>query len=80
MNKTNNTGSSTADRCLILSTDASVPLRYKMDKEIASAINRVLFHQQAPAQIRIINDRRNAGHLITEMMHYNATAEMALRF
>jgi len=36
-----------ADRRLILTGDESVPLPNKMDQEIASVINRVLFHQQA---------------------------------
>jgi len=49
-----------------------------MDQEIASPINRVLFHQQAPAHIRILNAKRNAKGAITEITHPNATAEMAL--
>jgi len=55
-----------------------VPLPNKMDQEIASAINRALFHQQAPAHIRIMNARRNAKGAITAITHQNATAEMAM--
>jgi hypothetical protein len=51
-----------------------------MDQEIASAINRVLFHQQAPAHIRIMNARRNAKGAITAITHQNATAEMAMQY
>jgi len=57
-----------------------VPLPNKMDQEIASAINRALFHQQAPAHIRIMNARRNAKGAITAITHQNATAEMAMQF
>jgi len=49
------TGSRMADRRLILSRDESVPLPNKIGNEIASAINRALFHQKAPAHIRIMN-------------------------
>jgi len=52
----------------------------KMDKDIASALNIALFHQEAPAHIRIMNARRNARGAITAIMHQNATAEMALRY
>jgi len=69
-----------ADRCLILRRDESVPLPNKMDQEIASAINRALFHQQAPANIRIMNARRNAKGAITAITHQNATAERAMQF
>jgi len=67
------TGSSLADRCLILRSDENVPLPNKMDQEIVSAINRALFHQQAPAQIRIMNAIRNAKSAITAITHQNAT-------
>jgi hypothetical protein len=69
-----------ADKRLILSRDESVPLPNKMDQEIASAINRALFHQQAPAHNRIMNARRNAKGAITAIAHQNATAEMAMRY
>jgi len=69
-----------ADRCLILRRDETVPLPNKMDQEIASAINRALFHQQAPAHIRIMNARRNAKGAITAITHQNATAEMAMQY
>ena len=57
-----------------------MPLPNKMDQEIASAINGALFHQVAPAHIRIMNARRNAKGAITAITHENATAEMALRY
>jgi len=74
------TGSCTANRRLILSRDNSVPHTNKMDQEVGSAINRVLFHQQAPAHIRIMNARRNAKGVISAITHQNATAEMAMRY
>jgi len=57
-----------------------VPLPNKMDQEIASAINRALFHQQPPAHIRMMNARFDAKRAITAIAHQNATAEMALRY
>jgi len=66
-----------AETHLILRRDKSVPLPNKMDREIASAINRALFHQQA---IRILNARRYAKGTITAIMHQSATAEMALGY
>jgi len=72
-------GSRMADRRLILRRDESVPLPNMMDQEIVSAINRALFHQQAPAHIRIMNARRNAMGAIMAITHQNATAEMAMR-
>jgi hypothetical protein len=51
-----------------------------MDQEIASAINRALFHQKAPAHIRIMNTKRNAKGAITAITHPNSTAEMALHY
>jgi hypothetical protein len=49
-----------------------------MDQEIASAINRALFHQKALAHIRIMNVKRNAKGVITGITHSNSTAETAL--
>jgi len=72
--------SSMADRRLILSRDESIPLPRKMDEEIASAVNRAPFQQQAPAHVRIMNARRNAKGTITAITHQNATAEMALLY
>jgi hypothetical protein len=57
-----------------------VPLPNTMDQEIVSAINRALFHQQAPAHIRIMNARRNAKCVITAITHQNATAEMTMEY
>ena len=71
-------GLSMADRQLIVRRDESIPIPRKIDEEIASAVNRALFHQQAPAHVRIINARRNAKGTITAMTHQNATAEMAV--
>jgi hypothetical protein len=69
-----------AERRLILRRDESVPLCNKMDQEIASAINRALFHQKALAHIRIMNTKRNAKGAITAITHLNETAEMALQY
>jgi len=73
-------GSSMAERRLILRRDESVPLFNKMDQEIASAINRALFQQKAPAHIRIMNAKRNDKGAITTITQPNATAEMALQY
>jgi len=51
-----------------------------MDQVMASAIIRALFHQQAPAHIRIMNARRNGKGVITAITDQNATAEMAMRY
>ena len=48
--------------------------------EIESAINRALFHQQAPAHIRTMNARRHTKGAITGLTRQNATAVMALRY
>jgi hypothetical protein len=69
-----------ADRRLILRRDETVPLPNKMDQEMASAITRALFHQQAPAHIMIMNARRNAKGTITAITRQNATAEMAMQY
>jgi len=74
------TGSSTADRRLIFRRDEIVPLPNKMAQEIASIINRALFHQQAPGHIRIMNARRNAKSAITAITLRNATAETAMQY
>jgi len=50
-----------------------------MDQEISSAITRALFHQKAPAHVRIMNAKRNAKGEITAITNPNATAEMALQ-
>jgi len=69
-----------AERHLISRREESVPLLNKMDQEIASAINRALFHQKAPAHVTIMNAKRNTMGAITAMTHPNATAEMALQY
>jgi hypothetical protein len=69
-----------ADRRLILRRDGTVPLPNKLDQEIASAINRALFHQQALAHIRIMNERRNAKGAITAITQQNPTAAMVMRY
>ena len=50
----------------------------KMDEEIASAGNRALFQQQAPAHVRIMNVKKNARGTKTAITRQNPTAEMAL--
>jgi len=69
-----------ADRRLVLRTDKSIPRPNKMDEEIASAVNRALFQQQAPAHVRIMNASRNARGRITTITQQNAMAEMALLY
>jgi hypothetical protein len=69
-----------AVRCQILRRDESVPLPNMMDKEIPCAINRALWHQQAPAHIRIMNGRRNAKGAIPAIAHLNLTGEMTMRY
>jgi len=49
-----------------------------MDQEIASAANRALFHQKAPAHSRLMNAKRNTKGAKTAITDPNATAEMAL--
>jgi len=71
-------GSSMAERRLILRRDEGVPPPNTMDREVASAINRALFHQKALAHIRIMNAKRNARGTITAITHQNPTAAMAL--
>ena len=69
-----------AERCLILRRDEGLPLPNEMDQEIASPINRALFHQKAPAHGRNMNAKRNAKSAITAITHPNATAEIALQY
>jgi hypothetical protein len=72
--------SSMVDRQLISRRDESIPLPRKMDEEIASEVNRALVQQQAPADVRIMNAKRNAKGTITAITNQNATAEMALLY
>jgi len=51
-----------------------------MDAEIASAVNKQLFEQQALAHVPIMTARRNARGTITAITHQNATAERALLY
>jgi hypothetical protein len=67
-----------AESWLILRRDQSVMFSNKIDQEIASAINRVLFHQKAPAHIRLMNAKRNSEGRITVIMQHYATVEMAM--
>jgi len=71
-------GSSMAHRQLILRKDESIPLPRKMDNQIASAVDRALFQQQAPAYDQIVNTRRNAQCTMTAITHQNVTSEIAL--
>lgn len=57
-----------------------MPLPNEMDQKIASAINRALIHQQAPAHISIMNAGRNAMGSITAITHQNLTEEMAIQY
>jgi len=67
------------EKRLTLRRDESVPLSKKMDQEIGWAINRVLFHQKAPAHIRIMNAKWTARGEITAITHPNVTTEVALQ-
>jgi len=69
-----------AERSLILRADESVPLSNIMVQEIASAINRVRFHQKAPAHNRVMNAKWHAKGGISAITHPNATAEMAQQY
>jgi len=69
-----------ADRRLILESDESLQLPNRMDQEMASAMNRALFHQQTLADIRIMNARSNARGAVTAIAHQNAAAEMAVQY
>jgi len=69
-----------AERRLPLRRDESVPLPNRMDQEIASAINKALFHQKAAAHIRIMNAKRKARGTITAIPQQTATAAMALTY
>jgi len=73
-------GSSIAERSLIFRKDESVPPPNRMDQEIASVINRALFHHKAPAHVRIMNATRNARGTMTAVTHHNLTAAMALMY
>jgi len=65
-------GASMAERRLILWREEGVPPPNKIDQDIASAINRALFHQKSPAHIRIMNAKRNARGRITSITQENA--------
>jgi hypothetical protein len=47
-----------------------------MVQEIATVINRALFHQMAPVHIRIINAKRNVRRGITGITHQLAAVAM----
>jgi len=49
-----------------------------MDQEIASVINRALFHQKAPAQVQIMNTKRNATGTMMAVTHKSAMAAITL--
>jgi hypothetical protein len=67
-----------AERRLILRTDEGVPPPNTMVQEIASAINRALYHLMAPAHIRIMNTKRNSRGTITANTRQNAIAVKSL--
>jgi hypothetical protein len=68
------------ERRLILRRDESLPLSIQMNQEIALAINSALFHQKAPAHIRIMNAKKNSKGPITAITHRNATAARGQQF
>ena len=51
-----------------------------MVQDIASAINRALFHQNAPAHIKIMNVTWDAKGVITAITHPNVTVEMGQKY
>jgi len=59
------TDASMDDRRLMLRRGGSVPPRNKSDEDVAVAVNRVLFRQQALPHIRIMNANRNAKGAIS---------------
>jgi len=71
---------SMADRRLILRRGERIPPPREMDEEIALAVNRAMFLQQAWAHVRITNASRNPKGTITAITQPNATAEMALLY
>jgi hypothetical protein len=68
-----------ADRHLILRRGNSVALPKRMVQDIASVINRLLFHQEALANIRILKVRRNPNGAINAITHQNATPEISMQ-
>jgi len=58
--------------------DEGVPLPNQMDQDIASAINRAVFHQKAPAHIWVMNTKSNDLGTMTANTHPNANVVMAL--
>jgi len=71
-------GSGMAERRQKPRRDERVPLPNKMEWEIASAINRALLQQTAPAHIQIMNANRNARGTSTAITQQNVTSAMAL--
>jgi len=69
-------GSGMSERSWIIRRDESVPPRYKMHQEIASATHRAQFHQKALAHIRIRNTKRHPRGTLMAVTHYEETAAM----
>jgi hypothetical protein len=67
-----------AERRPIIRRCEGVPLRNKMDQEIASAINSTQFHQMAPALIQTMNVNRDTKCTIMAITHHNSTAAMVV--
>jgi len=74
------TGSNMADGHFISRRDEWVPPPMMKDQAIASAIDRALFHQQAPARFRIVKASRNTKGAMMAITHQNTTAKMALLY
>jgi len=73
-------GSSMADRWLILRSYESIPLTNKMGEEFVWVVTRALFMQEAAAHVRIMNTIQNAMCTITAIAHLDPTAQMALLY
>jgi hypothetical protein len=69
-----------AERCQIVKSDESATQPNKMDQDIVSAINRVHFHHQAQAHIRIMNAMKNNTAEIMAITYQHAAVELALRY
>lgn len=60
--------------------DDTILLSNKMDQDIASAIDRALFHKKAPAHIRIMNAKSNDKGTITAITNQNETPQCPLQY
>jgi len=57
-----------AESCEILMGDKSVPLPYRIDLEVASAINCPHVHQKVLAHSAMMNEQRNRKGAVTAII------------